>query len=244
MLQESDSTSILRFRALISKLHVLGNSYPPATVRNETAADGFEILGSGAECAVPAITRVFEQNLSPSSQGSAVFALAGIGRAAKNATPLLLRAATNGSSEVRWHALYGLAHIAGEDVAVPVLIHALGDTDINVQRQAVTGLAVFGAGAAPALPLLLGLATNLHSSLRLEAISAIGQIRASPETEIPTLIICMRDERSILRVASANSVARFTTNARAAIPALTDMLKDPEVPCQRAAEQALAQIRP
>lgn len=67
---------------------------PPARQWNEAGAWGFQVLGTNAESAVPALTTIASENNSFYSRAAALCSLAWIGTRAKQAVPYLLQQAT------------------------------------------------------------------------------------------------------------------------------------------------------
>lgn len=226
------------FRKILFSIH-----YRPAEYYNQNGAIGFEVLGEEAKVAVPDLTRIFEQNISMTSQQCAANALGAIGESAKGALPSLLRALTNANSGVRFNAIRGLSQIHGDpDASVPALMRAVNDPSSFNRAMAIDGLGEYGPEASRALPLLFSLTTNTDISLRPRAVWSIGQIHSSPETSVPLLISFLEDVN--LRDVAANGLVNFKGEAQIAIPALTRMLNAPNNASRTAAEQALAQISP
>jgi hypothetical protein len=133
-----------------------------ASVLNEGAVRGFEILGSAAQQTAPALTNIYEQNLSPRSQLATGRALNAIGPEAQRvAIPSFLRAAASSNARVRELAVMALHEIRVEPhLVVPALARSLGDTNYLVRIFAADGLAKFGTNAQRAVPALLPLLTD------------------------------------------------------------------------------------
>ncbi|HEV7924213.1 MAG TPA: HEAT repeat domain-containing protein, partial [Verrucomicrobiae bacterium] len=73
---------------------------------------------------------------------------------------LLLGAATNVNHKVRANALWALGEIRAEaQICVPVLIHALSDTDSGTRLSAAHALGMFGSDAESAIPALTRLSS-------------------------------------------------------------------------------------
>lgn len=130
--------------------------YRYAMTRHEEAEYAFEMLGTNAVGAVPELIRIYEQNISPSSQRSAALALGHIGRGAQGALPAFIQRFTHTNGEVRFYAVSAVMHIGGEPgVVVPALTSALNDSNVNVRWNALVGLSKFGGRARPAVPEIL-----------------------------------------------------------------------------------------
>ena len=131
-------------------------SYRYAMSRHEEAEYAFQVLGANAVSAVPELIRIYEANLSPSSQRCAALALGHIGHDAQAAIPVLIRDFTHSNANVRFYAVSAVMHIGGKpEVVLPALVGALKDPDINVRWNALVGLSNFGGRARPAVPEIL-----------------------------------------------------------------------------------------
>lgn len=159
MIRQKDSPAKLWLVAFAQK-HGLTKRihFVPAAVRNVEASRAFIALGDKAKDAVPALVKMYDDNLTAESQGAIEDALAWIGPAAKPAIPLLMRATTNANSRVRASALWALGEIHAEpELCVPWLIHALNDSDDWARLSAAHALGMFGTDAKSAVPSLMEL---------------------------------------------------------------------------------------
>src|ERR1043166_357001 len=125
--------------------------------QNEEAQYAFQILGTNAASAVPELIRIYEANVSPSSQRAAAYALGHIGREAQSAVPALARRLRDPVVDVRFTAVTVLLLISmspgsDPDLLIPPLTAALKDSSPNVRWNALLGLSNFGSRARPALP--------------------------------------------------------------------------------------------
>jgi hypothetical protein len=126
--------------------------------RNEEAEYAFEVLGTNAASAVPKLIKIYEKNISESSQSCAALALGKIGAAAGPAIPVLLQRFNHTNRYVRFSAVTAVIHIGGDpSIVIPALRGALKDPDVSVRRNAVAGLERFGSRARSAAPDLLGM---------------------------------------------------------------------------------------
>jgi hypothetical protein len=142
--------------ALTKRIHLVA-----AAVRNAEASRAFIVLGEMAKDAVPALVKMYDDNITAESQSAIEDALAWIGPAARPAIPLLMRATTNANPRVRANALWALGEIYAEsELCVPLLIHALNDSDDWARLSAAHALGMFGTDAKSAVPSLMGL-TNV-----------------------------------------------------------------------------------
>jgi hypothetical protein len=166
MLRVTDSRLKLRLVELAQRQRVIKIHFVPAATRNIEASRAFIVLGDAAKDAVPDLMKIYEENNSSDSQSAVEDALSWIGPGAKAALPLLLRATTNSSSQVRANALWALGDIQGEPaLCVPVLIRALGDTDGKARSSAEHALEKIGSDARAAIPSLMELKKLTASAL-------------------------------------------------------------------------------
>ena len=121
--------------------------------QHEEADYAFEKLGTNGASAVPELIRIYERNVSPSSQRCAARALGSIGRPAQAAVPVLLRDFTHTNKDVRYYAVTAVSNIGGDpDVIIPAMTAALKDSNLNVRWNALNGLQRFGSRSRVAVP--------------------------------------------------------------------------------------------
>ena len=185
MLSKKDSPAVAK---LVDLWNRRINSFPvwlrypgwyenQAAFQNTDAAAGFEILGAEAQQAVPALTRIYEQNISPSSQRATARALIAIGPMAGTTIPSFLRMVTNSSADARFTAVYALSQVHAEArLAVPALTESLKDTDYLVRLFAARGLGDYGTNAQQAVPALVLLLSDPHRHVRPMATNALKKI--------------------------------------------------------------------
>jgi hypothetical protein len=172
MIRQKDSPAKLWLVAfaqkhgLTKKIHIV-----PAAVRNVEASRAFIALGDVAKDAVPALVKMYDDDLTAESRGAIEDALAWIGPAARPAIPLLMRATTNANPRVRANALWALGEIHAEpELCVPWLIHALNDSDDWARLSAAHALGMFGPDAKSAVPALTEM-TNVSMILNKGIVS-------------------------------------------------------------------------
>jgi len=147
---------VLKLKETAQRLGLPQKIYVYASWRHEEAEYAFEMLGTNAVSAVPELIRIYERNISASSQACAAQALGHIGRGAQAALPALIRRFTHTNDEVRFRAVSTVMYIGGQpDVVVPALTSALKDPNIYVRWNALVGLNGFGGVARPAVPEIL-----------------------------------------------------------------------------------------
>jgi hypothetical protein len=157
MIRARDRPSlVLKFMDTARRFGIPVGRYRHAITRHEEAEYAFEMLGTNAVAAVPALIRIYERDISPSSQRCAALSLGHIGRGAQAALPALFRNFTHTNGDVRFYAVSAVMHIGGEPgVVVPALTSALRDPNVNVRWNALSGLSCFGGRARPAVPEIL-----------------------------------------------------------------------------------------
>ncbi|HOY60753.1 MAG TPA: HEAT repeat domain-containing protein, partial [Verrucomicrobiota bacterium] len=147
---------VLKFMDTARRFGFPVRTYRHAITRHEEAEYAFEMLGTNAVTAVPDLIRIYEQDISPSSQRCAALSLGHIGRGAQAALPVLFRNFTHTNGDVRFYAVSAVMHIGGEPgVVVPALTGALKDQSVNVRWSALVGLSMFAGRARPAVPEIL-----------------------------------------------------------------------------------------
>ena len=198
MIRQKDSPAKLWLIVLAQKCGLTKRiHFVPAAVQNVEASRAFIALGDNAKTAVPALIKIYNEDLTIESRKAMTDAFAWIGPAAKPAVPLLMRAATNANPGIRANASWALGEIHAEPgQCVPSLIQALNDSDDWTRLSAAHALGMFGSDASSATPPLMALtnATTLFTGgnpsvrvqLALEARNALDKINppaASPPIE-------------------------------------------------------------
>jgi HEAT repeat protein len=176
MLRAKDSPLKLKVLDLAQRQHIIKIEYTKDYVWNFGGRYGFEVLGTNAQSAAPALIEIMNQNISQESRCCAIYSLGLIGSSAKEAVPSLMRWATNTDSQVRQNAVWALGKIRSEpDRVLPVLIGTLHAPDSAVQICGVMALEEFGPDAKRAVPALVELLNDPSLDLRnvTNAIKAI-----------------------------------------------------------------------
>jgi len=118
------------------------------------ASSAFRALGPEASCALPDLIRLLGQDLPSNNHAYVVLTIGGIGPAAKQAVPLLLRELRDPTW--RGNALYALGRIHTDSkVVVPEITKALQETDSYVREMAARALMAYGPRASSAVPALV-----------------------------------------------------------------------------------------
>ncbi|MDB6111320.1 MAG: repeat protein, partial [Pedosphaera sp.] len=177
MLRAKDSGFTASLIRSLSRQQLLKIRFTGALERNMQAMNAFATLGATAKEAVPELIRIHDQNISWDSRWATVFALGGIGPAAKEAIPLLLHGMPNADQSIRFATVRALGQIHAEPaLVVPVLTDRLQDGDPEVRVVAASALGQFGADARPAIPTLRAWLTDKDSRMREAVTSALQQI--------------------------------------------------------------------
>lgn len=154
---------------------LLPHNYATAARRRERANRALGVIGPPAQAAVP----YYLDALTNGDSLTRKLALNGLGSMnlwAGDAVPTLI--SLRNDAEIRGNLIATLGHIRQRpDFCVPFFTQALGDTNINVRRNAAYSLGCFGAEAKPALPAL----TNALQDPQIAQVAgnAIGAIQAA-----------------------------------------------------------------
>ena len=186
MLREKDSILFSRLIRLWAR-HIrdvgwlpVGVRYPDwyqnqAACRNDEAAIGFMFLGTNAQPAVPALIKIYEQNISPRSQVAASRALIAIWPAAPTAIPSFLRRVASTNETIRSVAVMALMQVDPE-LVVPALATSLSGTNMVARLLAARGLQHFVTNAQLVVPALVLLLSDPSERVRFDAANALKAI--------------------------------------------------------------------
>ncbi len=194
MIRQKDSPTKLWLVAFARKHRLLTKRihFVPASVRNVEASRAFIALGDTAKDAVPALVKMYDDNISAESRCAIEDALAWIGPAAKPAIPLLVKATTNANPRVRASALWALGEVHAEpELCVPCLIQALNDSDDWARLSAAHALGMFGTDAKSAVPALTDLtnaATILKGGIRSMQMQVMWEARSALKRIDPPVV--------------------------------------------------------
>ena len=247
MISANDSRLKLKLLALAQKQSFIRVRHVPAGQRHIAGVMGIYQLGAAGIGAVPGLIRIYERNISPDSQSSAVHSLGYLAPVAKEAVPVLVRALKNPAPEVRRDAAASLGLIHSEPaLVVPALILALDDTNWDVRDTACDWLPAFGPDSKLAVPRLVEALDSPDSMLRDSAADALWKIDppTAVRTVVPMRIRWLGDSLPAARAHNAYELGYLKARARPAVPALIELLKDGEVDVRTAAATALKQIDP
>jgi HEAT repeat protein len=247
MISANDSPLKLKLLALAQKQHFFAVRHVPAEQQHRAGVMGIYKLEAAAISAEPGLIRIYERNISPDSQSSAIHALSFLGPAAKGAVPTLLRALKNPVPEVRRDAAATLGAIHSEPaLVVPALIKALDDTNWDVRDTTCAWLSVFAPESKLAVPRLVKMLDDGDSMARDAAADALWRIdpQTAAQTVVPMRIKWLSDSFSAARAHNAYELGYLKARAKTAVPKLIELLKDEDADVRTAAATALKQIDP
>ena len=110
--------------------------------------------------------------------------------------------------------------------AIPFLLKALTDKDVQVRRYAIIALGEFGPSAKPAIPLLLKRYKKEETAVRANILITLGQIGQDPGNVVPILVQCLKSDEPVIRGNSIFALGEFGDNAMNAAPELFKLLRD------------------
>jgi hypothetical protein len=180
MLRQQDSPVVLRLVQLAQKQRFVPVRYIAASVRHRQAVYGFGMLRVYATNAVPDLIKIYEANISTSSQGAVAIILAEMGPGTESALPALLLGLVGTDETAVANAIYAILHVdtvhPHSALVVPALINCLHHSSGYVRANAAMALGHYGPAAHPALSNLLMLSTDPDNNVRGYAIDAIKRI--------------------------------------------------------------------
>ena len=184
---------VLKLLRLAERYRLMRHNYRSALWRNEEAEYAFQVLGTNAVSAVPQLIKIYNEDVSPSSQRCAAMALGHIGRGAEAALSVLIQRFTHTNDDVRFEAVSATMNIGGEPrVVIPALTSALKDPNVNVRWNALVGLSKLGSRGRPAVPEILKMFSDqgMVGSSSITQQVEIALWRIAPEKS--TLCSCWR----------------------------------------------------
>ncbi|WP_334810266.1 HEAT repeat domain-containing protein [Nostoc sp.] len=110
--------------------------------------------------------------------------------------------------------------------AVPSLIEALKNQDINLRWHAASVLGDLGAEAAPAVSALSAALQDEDGQVRLYATLALGNIGTAAKAAVPSLMAALQDKEQFVRIYVPSALRKIGVEAKVAVPVLTAALKD------------------
>ena len=136
--------------------------------------------------------------------------------------------------------------------AMPALVHALSDRDVQMRRNAALVLIDLGGGYSTrprvkvdirrALPALIKATEDNDADVRGWAAHAIAEIGPDAKDAISALLRLLNDRAEGPRNTSCIALGRIGPAARDALPALREALNDPSKDVRGFAQHAIEQI--
>lgn len=159
---------------------------------------------------VPALTRSLKSK-DPSVRYYAARAIGEIGPAARSAIPVLIKMMndTGLDSNVGMAATDAFGRIGPE--AIPYLMKALKDRDVETRSNAASALGDFGPAAKDAVPLLIEAAKDKNLGLRQSSTRALGRIGPDAKAAVPVLAASLKDKDPLLQSHAAEALERIGT---------------------------------
>jgi HEAT repeat protein len=184
-------------------------------------------------------------------RAQAVFALRWVYTASSpNETSTILALLKDEDWEVRHQAIFSLSYSQFQSweetkEAIPALVGALHDPEVNVRRQAAYQLGRYGSLAREAVPSLVKMAARTSDSWdRKMAMDALGGIgRGHPEAARAALAALLQDSDPNVRVSAVWTVSRICPRDKA-LPAVERALQDSTEQVRISAADVLFRLDP
>jgi len=222
----------------LQKFHVQWRLIDKDPLLAADAMKGFEILGTEASNAVPALTRIMNDPKATSSARQAVYVMK---YAAEFALPSLMMGLTNQNREIRQGAASALRELETDSLpAVPLLIQCLKDSEPNVVSAATQTLGQLQLEPDRVLPALCdALERKEWPGLREPTVQAICSFRRAACPAIPLLIKLIEGTNELAAIAAASALGRLKLDPELVVPALIRSMEDLRVMVKLAAIHAL-----
>jgi HEAT repeat protein len=213
-------------------------------VRREVAWS-FVRIGTLAQPATPALLAALSDNDREVREHAAT-ALGQIGRPARAAIPTLVNMLRSDEEfGARQHAASALGNIGEAGEALPALITALTDPDINVRIVAAEALGKLGSAAAPAASQLLLVLKDMQTGregVRQQAAFALGKIGMATPNIISALCEARNDPHRDPRRFAVRALGDLGPDAESAAIEVANALDDDEANVREDAAEALGKI--
>jgi HEAT repeat protein len=162
----------------------------------------------------------------------AIALLGALGPTAKTAVPDLMKLLDEDDVGLTdWDAP---AFDAGEGTRLDKSLHLLS----------IVALGQIGPDAKVAVPKIKRNMQNAKMQYRVVGAQAIWRIERSGDFSLPIFIDGLKEKAAAIRQLAAEALAELGPGAKPAVPKLRELLKDPMPEVQKAAQDALAKIRP
>ena len=117
--------------------------------------------------------------------------------------------------------------------AIPALVKALKDSDVRVRRRATNVLSV---------PLILGVYDSMYLDVPIQLTTHWEEITAEAKSAVPQLILLLKDSDAVVRGSAANALGNIGAEAKTAVPQLISLLNDSDAGVRGSAAYALGKI--
>ncbi len=191
-------------------------------------------------------------------QQRAVIAFGVLGRKAKDAIPIVLRALDEDDPYSIMYAAEAIG-ATGPDAVEP-LTKALTNTNWRVRCTIASVLADWSfaddenregltqaersTASIRAVPTLLKLLKDPNLRVHYIAMRSLGEIHQQPEIVIPEILSYLNSTTETDRHVAVQALARFGSQAKPAVPAIIKALENPQLRVREAATNALLKIDP
>jgi hypothetical protein len=192
------------------------NAYPeqPPRPMPEDALWCFQVLGSKAGPAIPALTKIALEREHWQASVRGIEALDAIGQ---ESTPALLDLATNYACSSRRQVIVALTELAkrnpGSEIGAisRTLARCVNDGDIAIERQAARSLGDLKVDQTIAFPVL----TNglRDPNLAYACLGALGEYGPAAQPALPSLLPLLKSPDPELRAAVSNAAVRINPAA-------------------------------
>ncbi len=110
--------------------------------------------------------------------------------------------------------------------AVPALVEAIKDEEVQVRRIIVAALGEIGIAARSAVPALVASLRNRHDIVRRRAAQCLAELGPAARSAVPALIEVMSDPSLMVRRWAVFALGEIGMKAILAVPVLVERLRD------------------
>jgi HEAT repeat protein len=174
--------------------------------------------------AVPPLIAALDADDGAARQGAAK-ALGGMGPAAREAIPGLIRNLGHPEAAVRSEMIEALSSIGPDSIGA--LSDALGAKEALMRESSALALAQLGRAAEGTIPrLLTALSEEREPTGRAALLTALSRVGLPPERAAPLLIEALQSTDDKLRHAATNALVSMRSIQSVAVPQLARLLRD------------------
>ena len=173
-----------------------------------TAVEGFEVLGTNGESAIPQLSKLL---FTPPFNSAAGEALGAIGN---KSLSVLVPASTNDNAQVRYGALGGLSRLPTNTAAVlPIVIRSTHDSNFEVRALATLMLHQF-ANSSTAIPLLVTGLRDTNEIVRMSAARLLGEYGTNAFSAVPALQAAKNDSNGYVQFCARVSLSKIAPDSQ------------------------------